>query len=194
MMPEPWSIDDLSDEEYAAWEAEQEAEWLANPEREFWEEMRAMVADNLVIPDWWDDDSPDWAAIALWRAEKGVQPSPRDVAAMARVTRAHLAGEVQKKARGRKPVKVTPRIERKRQLRARYLLDQRVARKVIAAGMPGVHEGQITALAEAGGHLQFGVGSASHLDDELMQEIAREFRGEEKRAAMMGTPIRKGGR
>lgn len=194
MMPEPWNPDDLSDEEYAAWEAEREAEWLASPDREFWEELRDMVADGLVIPGWWEDDHPAWIARALWRRDHGYQPDPRDLEALTKAAKAYLAGETPKRPRGRQAVAVTPRLTRKRQLKARYLLDQGVAKKVIAGQLPGVNENKLDALAEAGGRRQFGFDAADHLDAELMEEIIRECRGEEKRAAMMGSPIKKGGR
>lgn len=192
MTPEPWNPDDLSDEEYVAWEAEREAEWLASPDREFWEELRDMVADGLVIPDWWEDDHPAWIARALWRRDHGYQPDPRDLEALARAAKAYLAGETPKRPRGRQAVTVTPRLTRKRQLKARYLLDQGIAKKVIAGQLPGVNENELDALAEAGGRRQFGFDAADHLDAELMEEIIRECRGEEKRAAMMGNPIKKG--
>lgn len=175
MMPEPWSIDDLSDEEYAAWEAEQEAEWLANPEREFWEEMRAMVADNLVIPNWDEEAYRDHLAVAIWRHEHGRQLTQGDLAALVQAGKADLAGKVTPRPRGRPVARMPIRQRRKRELMAAYLRDQGLALEVVAAKLrTGVEARDVPELVASAKSKGFAFMVTPELDAELMAEIKAE--------------------
>ena len=173
MMPEPWSIDDLSDDEYAAWEAEQAAEWLANPEREFWEEMRGMVADDLVTPNWDDDSYRERLGIAVWRVEQGRRLTQRDLAVLVQAGKADLAGKSTPRPRGRPVARMSARQRRKRELMAAYLRDQGLALEVVAAKLgTGVEARDVPELVA--GAKGFTFMASLTMDAELMAEIEKE--------------------
>jgi hypothetical protein len=175
MTPEPWSLDELSDDEYAAWEAEQEAEWLANPEREFWEEMRDMVADDLVIPNWDEEAYRDRLAVAIWRHERGRQLTHGDLSALVQAGKADLAGKATPRPKGRPVARMSIRQRRKRELMAAYLRDQGLALEVVAAKLgTGVEARDVPELVARVKGFTFTFMAPSGLDAELMAEIERE--------------------
>lgn len=175
MMPEPWSPDDLSDDEYAVWEAEQEAEWLANPEREFWEEMQAMAADGVVIPNWDEEAYRDRLAVAIWRHEHGRQLTQGDLAVLVQAGKADMAGKATPRPKGRPVAQVSIRQRRKRQLQAAYLRDQGLALEVVAAKLgTGVEARDVPELVSYAKSKGFAFLVTPALDAELMAEIERE--------------------
>lgn len=86
--PEPWSPDDLSDEEYAAWEAEQEALYLAAPDREFWDEAFEMGNAGLSP---FSDDPKRRLEIISWKIKNGRSLSISDLEFVAHGIDRHLA-------------------------------------------------------------------------------------------------------
>ncbi|WP_411166985.1 hypothetical protein Aeroheme_01434 [Aeromonas sp. DSM 116730] len=177
MMPEPWSIDDLSDEEYAAWETEQEAMWLEAPDREFWEEMWDMVADDLVIPNWDEEAYRDRLAAAIWRYERGRQLTHGDLSALVQAGKADLAGKATPRPKGRPVARMSVRQRRKRELMAAYLRDQGLALEVVAVKLgTGIEARDVPELVARVKGFTFTFMAPPGLDAELMAEILAEHK------------------
>lgn len=169
----------LTDEEWEALiEYHHHGQTAAYGEGDFWAELEAMQADNLVIPDWWEDDrQKEWLAIARWRLERGHQLTPRDLGALAWAADAILAGKLPSKPRGRPVAIVTPRQHRKRQLLAKYLRDKGLALEVIASMMGiGIEARDVPELVEGASARSFTMLNTQRLDTELMAEILTEYK------------------
>lgn len=179
MTPEPWSIDDMSPVEYAEWEAQQDADWQASPDRDFWQEQYAIASAGFPIPMWVEDDDKrtdegrleddrTWLEIARWRHAQGNQPTARDL----EVGYLFAVGQIPAK-RGAPEKRVTARERRKRELKARYLrqygLTQKEAAEAMGTGIKARDIDRLAAEADSPGF--FSLADARDLDPELVAEI-----------------------